>query len=269
MIDPVTIGTGAAGLLALDPVRKLLGPTADYLGAELAAYTKRRLTGAEKIIEIAADHVGNDAESKSVSSRVLLAALDEGSKVESDIAQRYFGGVLASSRSENGADDSAVTFTSMLATMSSSQIKLHCALYSALRLRWLGTLKSMSDEPDRHALTIAIPINEIIKAFGIPVIANLEHAMFGLHRLGLIDYFEYGSFMASSGPEGFVPFIQFKPTVLGASLFLAGHGHPANNSSDILRTDLAVKEIVAIDPAKVRRSEEIQRVDPTTKQVVR
>ena len=263
MIDPVTVGTAAAGLLALDPVKKLLGPTADFLGAELAAYTRRRLSHAEKIIEIAAEHVVNDSSTASVSPRVLLAALDEGSKVESEIAQKYFGGVLASSRSENGEDDGAIIFTSILSTMSAAQIKLHCALYAALRLRWRGSKEQLGNEAGRTRLTTNITFKELTDAFGPAFVVEFETGMFGLNRQGLIGNFSYGSWMRHSSGKA-TPYLSFAPTVLGASLYLAANGHYSRMSTMILQEDLVFEDIVSINRESVFANSQIEKVDPAT-----
>jgi hypothetical protein len=223
MIDPVTVGAGAAAsLLALDPVKRLLGPTADFLGAELAAFTKRRLSHAEKIVELAAEHVP-ELDGKTVPPRVLLAALDEGSKIESEIGHRYFAGVLVSSRSESGEDDGGVVFTSMLSTMSSAQMKLHCALYTALHMQWAGSQRNLADTEGRSRTRTAIKIDVFLRIFGggAAFVPEIETATFGLYRNGLIDNFHYFDTGTVSGQV--FQYLSFTPTVFRLSAVLGCH----------------------------------------------
>lgn len=237
-IDPTILGGAVAAFLAMDPVKRLLGPTADYLGKELAAYTERRRNRAQNIVAAAAEMIPENAPpDASVSSRVLLESLDEGSKIESEIAEKYFAGVLASSLSKKGEDDSAVTFTSLLASMSSSQMTAHCVLYSALFVKWNGSGEEMSGDEGRSRLQSALTLGTYKNAGGS--IDNLERDLFGLYRLGLISNFSYGAFMTT--PIGLEQYVKFIPSVLGAQLFLAANGHPATSASDIVNSKLTLR----------------------------
>ncbi|MDH2381189.1 hypothetical protein [Bradyrhizobium sp. CER78] len=266
MIDPVTAGAGAAAsLLALDPVKRLLGPTADFLGAELAAYTKRRWSHAEKVIELAAEHVP-EPDGKSVPPRVLLAALDEGSKIESEIGHRYFAGVLASSRSESGEDDSGVVFTSMLSTMSSEQMKLHCALYTALHMQWAGSERNLGDGDGRGRTKTAIKIDVFLRMFGggTRFAAQIETGMFSLYQNGLIDNFRYFETGAVSGQV--FHYLSFTPTVLGCQLFLAAIGQNRPKASDIISGQITFKPMVDLSRNEVFDASAIQEFDPSQHQ---
>lgn len=272
ILDPLTIGVATTSLLALDPVKKLLGPTADFLGAELAAYTRRRFSSAEKIIEIAAQYVDSEPDGKSVSSRVLLAAIEEGSKVESEIAQKYFGGVLASSRAIDGNDDSAIIFTSILAGMSSSQIKLHYTLYSGFRKLWLGSTHNLGQDQVRSRLHTVLPYGELAKVLGPNFLAQLENGMFGLYRIGLSGNFGYGEMMENEMRVS-EQYLHFEPTVLGCNLFLAANGQAAPTSSGILDPVILIKDLASLRVDKVLRLSDVKKpprmeVSVTTNSIV-
>ena len=50
MPEIITVGIGAiAAYLGKDGLQKILGPTADYLGGELKAFTQRRINNVGKI----------------------------------------------------------------------------------------------------------------------------------------------------------------------------------------------------------------------------
>ena len=107
MAEIITVGVGAiAAYLGKDGVQKILGPTADYLGEELKAFTQRRVENTAKIFLNAKKKLGPRLDSPGqVPPKVLKTVINEGSYSEDPIALEYFGGVLASSRTEIGRDD--------------------------------------------------------------------------------------------------------------------------------------------------------------------
>lgn len=108
MPDPITaVGAGAiAAYLGKDGLAKLLGPTADYLGGELQAYTQRRMENVGRIFSRAESKLGDKLERPGqVPPKVLKTIINDGSYADDELAVEYFGGVLASSRTEIGRDD--------------------------------------------------------------------------------------------------------------------------------------------------------------------
>lgn len=262
MVDPVTAGTIATGLLALDPVKRLLGPTADVLGAELAAYTQRRLKRAEKIIEIAAERVTDDPSTdKSVSSRVLLAVLDEGSKSESEIAEKYYGGVLAASRSPGGSNDDAITYTSLLSSLPSAEIHLHYVLYSLLRHKWKGCDLNVGAGDGRQKLRTIISYTALINLMGGDLPVKVGPRLFNLARHDLIEtMFTYGKRMQTSDGDT-AYFLEFHPTVMGCGLYLAAIGRSAFDMSEIFSSDYSFAPIIDVPEWGVFKPEEVKFLD--------
>ncbi len=81
-------------------VEKLLGPTAEYLGGGIRDYTKKGMTNLGRIFEHAAKILGDKLDEPGpVPPRVLKGILQEGYFCEDELTAKYFGGVLASSRS--------------------------------------------------------------------------------------------------------------------------------------------------------------------------
>src|SRR5919106_5794497 len=126
MADPLTtLGLSAAGaFVTKDVVTRLLGPTADYLGAEMQQFTQRRLETIGRIFRNAADKAQDRLdEPGAVPPRVLRDIINEGSFQDDDLATEYFGGVLASSKTPMNRDDRAATFTSLISRLSTYQIR--------------------------------------------------------------------------------------------------------------------------------------------------
>ncbi|NAZ18194.1 hypothetical protein GT020_19410, partial [Glutamicibacter soli] len=95
-----------AAYLGKDGLEKLLGPTADYLGGELQEFTKKRINNVGKIFKKAENKLGDKINSPGgVPPKVLKTIINEGSYSDDELAAEYFGGVLASARTELTRDD--------------------------------------------------------------------------------------------------------------------------------------------------------------------
>ena len=128
-MDPST-GTGLAVLGAAigskELVIKLLGPTADYIGTGLQAWTERRVNNVGRIFDIAVQRLGDKLNTEGrVHPKVLKEILSEGSFCDDQLAAEYFGGLLASSRTGISRDDRGAYFVSLVANLSTYQVRAH------------------------------------------------------------------------------------------------------------------------------------------------
>ena len=106
ILGPSTILVGAGVYVTQDLLLRLLGPTFHYLGDELQQFVEKRKEKVGKIFLNAEKKLGSKLDNPGqVSPKVLRTILNEGSFSDYEIAVEYFGGVLASSRSEIGRDD--------------------------------------------------------------------------------------------------------------------------------------------------------------------
>lgn len=106
-MDPITtVGTGLAVIGSKDVLVKILGPTADYVGGEVKNFVQKCNVNLDNIFVRAQKKLGSRIdEPGAVSPRVLKHVLDEGRFCEDSIVADYYGGVLASSKSEVNRDD--------------------------------------------------------------------------------------------------------------------------------------------------------------------
>ena len=124
MVEPGTaiaaVGAIAgATKLGAPLVQRVLGPTADLLGNELADWTERRLTNVGRVVENAAKKLPPDADPEgAVAPRVLARIIADGSFCEDDVGVEYLGGVMASSRSGVSRDDRGATLAALIGRMS-------------------------------------------------------------------------------------------------------------------------------------------------------
>ena len=130
-------GTGLAflgsALGSAKLIEKLLGPTAEYLGEGIQSWTKQRCKNVENIFTNAQDKLGNRIEEPgTVPPRVLKEILSEGSFCDDPLTTEYFGGLLASSRSQISRDDRGAYWSSLVTRLSSYHIRNHFLIYRAI-----------------------------------------------------------------------------------------------------------------------------------------
>ena len=158
-MEPTTVGLGAiTAYLAKDGVSKLLGPTADYLGEGLSNLTKRRVESIGKMFSNAAKKLGSQIEAPGqVPPRILKTVMDDASYCEDPLVLEYFGGVLASSRTEDGRDDRGARLMKIVDNLSTYQIRTHYLLYSTIASLFSNSGKQFGTTKDRIQLGVFLP----------------------------------------------------------------------------------------------------------------
>jgi hypothetical protein len=172
---------------------RLLGPTADVYGDYLAdrasaqiERNRRRL--AERTLAKAR---GKEA---AVNARVAYRVIQEASVTENEVLAEYLSGVLASSRTPDGKDDSGISWISVLSMMSSAQIRAHFLLYREWAELLRGSDLNLAWNWVRDRSRIWADYQEFEAAIGNDSDpSRLQHAMIGLQRNGLIEGYSWGS----------------------------------------------------------------------------
>lgn len=236
MVEPVTtVGLGAiAAYLSKDGLSKLLGPTADYLGGGLRDFTKERVSNIGKIFSSAEKKLGDKVNTPGqVPPKVLKTIMNEGSYSTDNLATEYFGGILASARTEHGRDDRGARLAKILDSLTTYQLRAHYLIYSTVR-RIFKDKNLPFNITGRPQMQIFIPFEEYfaLMEFDGKEMEQagqlLNHVFFGLHGDSLIDTtWRYGqreqmTDIFSSAPSGG---IVCGPSALGAELFLSAFGH--------------------------------------------
>jgi len=244
--EPITtVGLGAiAAYLGKDGLSKLLGPTAGYLGGELQEFTKKRINNVGEIFKNAANKLGDKIEAPgAISPKVLKTIINEGSYSEDKIAIEYFGGVLASSRSELTRDDRGARIAKALDDLSCYQLTCHYLIYSTISNLFKGQEQSFNKYDEREKLEIYMPLEDFSNSMGLsqkewdnPQL--LAHIFHGLSSDDLIEQrWAFGSVESLQtmgiGKNITRPGIVCTPTAKGAELFLWGFGY-GNNSLDYI-----------------------------------
>jgi hypothetical protein len=173
---------------------RALGPSADVIGdywagrvSDWVERNRRKL--AERTIAKAGDKPG------AVNPRVAVRVLQDASLTDNEVFVEYFSGVLASSRTLDGRDDSGISWSALLSTMSSVQIRAHFLLYR----EWAELLHDYSPLDltrifARRSVSLWVEHGEFATALNIvPESSLLQHALTGLARNSLIDEHDWGA----------------------------------------------------------------------------
>ncbi|MDH4285565.1 MAG: hypothetical protein OEV35_09640 [Gallionellaceae bacterium] len=236
MVEPITtVGLGAvAAYLTKDGVAKLLGPTADYLGEGLRDFTKRRAENVARIFQKASEKLGDRIESPGeVPPRVLKTVINEGSFCDDDLVADYFGGVLASSRTEQGRDDRGARIAKLLDGLSTYQIRAHYLIYATIKSVFASQGLPFNME-GRPKMQIFLPFGGFIPSMEFneselqQFVQLLNHIFFGLAAENLIEpsFWQYGPKdkmieVCKAAQDGG---IVCQPSAIGAELFLWAFG---------------------------------------------
>jgi len=253
-MDPVTeIQTGlaiyAAFKISEKQISKLLGPTSDYLGNSLKLWTEKGLKNISSIFQSAINKLGRKIDNNGgVPAKVLKIIINEGAFCEDALQAEYFGGILASSRSDISRDDRGVYFASLVSRMSSYQIRTHYILYHTLKNSFNGQEIPFENgiEMSMRRVSVYISADGYIKAMDfnqkeIEIIDSLiGHIFFGLQKENLVHtfYTELKESLRIGKDSTLDPGILFLPSPLGIELFLWAYGFNDLALSGFLKGDI-------------------------------
>lgn len=235
-IEPTSTAVAiAAAWVAKEGVGKLLGPTMDYLGDGLKNIVEKRNEAAKVIVENAVNKLGDKIDQPGqVPPKVLKTILNDGTYATDSLAFEYFGGVLASSRTELGRDDRGDRFAKMVDGLSSFQLRAHYLIYTTISQVFTDGDYSFSTHVSRTQMTLFIPRHQFSNGMEFTQdeidIENtlLMHILNGLGKDGLIATgwsignreFLRKTTKYDCDDDGMI----ISPTQIGSELYLWAHG---------------------------------------------
>ncbi len=242
-----TSSTGLSGTIG-DIVIKLLGPIAEDYGEDLLAWKRKRKENADKILLNAGEKLGDKLNRPGrIPPKVFKTVLNEGSYAEDTVAVEYFGGVLASSRTEVGRDDRGARLAKMIDNMSAYQLRSHYLIYSTISELFSNSGNSFNLHENRRKMQLFMPLQNYAEAmeFTQPEWDNrqmLNHIFHGLNGDGLIDNdWRFGPQESLKDLFSGVPSGGFicTPSALGAELLLWAFGHGDKDLNFLLTDDFS------------------------------
>lgn len=196
-------------------LKKTLGPALEELGDDL-----RRLyaVGRDKILAAALKKIKDPDDGKRANLRVTRDVLWNGAFSDSEFCAEYFGGILASSRSDDGKCDDVVQYADVVKSLSSKQLHLHYVIYNCLNKLWCSVTESVNvgagDDLFRHqAWFSGVELVEQLKL-------NVQPDLYVLYKEGLITNF----MVADHTWDGkSFPYVSAQAATFGVLLYACAH----------------------------------------------
>lgn len=237
-IDASIITTTAAIISSKELLKKILGPSADYVGGEIKNLVEKCNINLNNIFSNARQKLGDKINNNGqVSPRVLKNIIDDGKFCENEILTEYYGGVLASARTSIDRDDRAISILNLIKSMFVYQLRLHYLFYYSVFNLFKDNPVNLGTEPE---IDILISLHDYENAMDFSKEENknsiLLHSIMGLRSQGLIgNYCAIGS--DSDKSQCIFPLpkngIIMVPTVLGAEMFLYAQGYQNASGIDL------------------------------------
>lgn len=262
MPDPVV--AGAAALFVTGAARRVLGPPADEVGKALARITENRLQNVGRIAEKAEAKLGDRAELPgTVPLRVAAKVLEGGSWCDDDVMQEYLAGVLAGSRSADGADDRGAYWADLVARLAGDYVRVHYLLYRALHDHGAAADgPSIALLEGQQARSVYLPVSGMAASLGVTVEEASSIGNNSLHvlaRESLIAPTGWGNgvHVLEHVPGATEPGVHAVPSHAGMELFMWAQGVAPSSALDILKprpeVSLFDEHLVPVEGAVVGR----------------
>lgn len=238
VLDAITIaaagGYVAAQVINKDLINKIFGPSAEYVGQNLKNYVAEiGQKNVENILHRVPPKLGKTADTKGgIPAKIVKDLILNGAFCENEIEAEYRAGVLASSRSEEGKNDSGSYFLSLINSISSSEMKLHYLAYQAIVKNLSGSSiganlnLNLFDHCNR--ISVYLKADSLLKHFPFSGESLTQNCLV-LQRVGLFQEYYTGDkdFLLKKFPNiadisgsGLV----CRPTTAGFRLFLYAYG---------------------------------------------
>ena len=204
-------------------IQKLLGPSLDEVGADLS---RVYAAGRNMILNAAIRKTPELEDGSRANLRVSHDVFTSGAFSDSEICAEYFGGILASSRSEDGQDDDAIQFVEVTKSLSSKQLHLHYALYNRINKHFVSNRTqvniAMGSELRKHRTWFSSV--ELTQNLGLKIATDIPI----LYRHGLIARYEMNNEWRGNTVT---PYCSVTPSMFGVLLYAVSH----NRYEDWLR----------------------------------
>lgn len=201
-------------------LQKILGPTLSEVGGDI---NKLYCAGRDRLVAAALRKVKDPDDGKQANLRVTRDVLWNGAFSDEEICAEYFGGVLASSRSEDGRSDDAIQYVDTIKAMSSKQLHLHYCIYKCLNERFADLNRARTGIAVNVGQQSELTKSEIWFATVELIALNLnpDTDFSILLRQGLIQRYKVNVYDLKNGTA--LPYASVTPSTYGVLLYAAAH----------------------------------------------
>jgi hypothetical protein len=197
-------------------LRQLFGPVLGEIGNDLKLLYKK---GRDKIISSAHRKLPNPDDGMSANLRVTKDVLWHGSFTDDDVCAEYFGGILASSRSEDGKNDDAMPFQDVIKALSAKQLHLHYVIFNSLNKLLVANQKpinvAQSTEVSKRVFFSTVELVESLKL-------RLNTDLNVLAQAGLLEGY-------ATTTHHDLRITHVTPTIFGILLYAVAHNKLTND----------------------------------------
>jgi hypothetical protein len=205
----ITAGVAASAYVA----QQLFGKTLSEMGDDLnKVYKKNR----DKLLLKAAKKVQNTEDGAIPNLRVARDVIWNGAVTDDEVCAEYFGGILASSRSQDGKDDSALIYVDCIKALSAKQLHLHFIIYNSIEKLLFKEGKKINPgmETELNNIYVWFAGLELKNQLDI----NTEIDLNVLHRQGLLNSYQSDNHIVK---DKALYYIKVRPTTFGILLYSA------------------------------------------------
>lgn len=238
MVDPFTAGGAAMAVFGTHQggkaVARLLGPAADEVAESVRRWTAWQVGNVERVATNAAKKTATE-EPGAVAPRVAMRVFEDASSSDQTVVSEYLGGVLASSKTEDGTDDAGVPWSSLVGRLASRHLRLHYVLYEVTRQCWVG---KGAEAKDICASEVFVPFSSLLSILEVDaeeLMEQFSESFYTLQRELLVgESFFYtlsGDKLPEETPNRYrsknwpqYGGLMFFPSRSGIALYLWGHG---------------------------------------------
>ncbi len=179
--------TGGFSYVGKDLASKILGPTCSYMGEGFKELAQDCTENIKKIFLSADKKLSLDmADKGSVPPSVLKGVLSEGSFCDDPIGIEYFGGVLASSKTEDSIDNRGASINALISRLSNYQLRAHYIFYCCFKHVYKNSKVNPDVRADLLKMEIYIPFNFFCRNLESSNDSIFSHLINGLSKEDLI-----------------------------------------------------------------------------------
>jgi hypothetical protein len=200
-------------------LQKTLGPVLSEIGEDLK---KLYAKGRDNIISKAYKKIADPEDGKSANLRIAHDVLTNGAFTDEEICAEYFGGILASSRTDDGKNDDAIQFVDTIKSLSSKQLHLHYVFYNSLNrlLVQAGSPVNVGQSTEINGKEVWFSTVELVQ-LGLRIDTDFNI----LHRQGLLSSYQTNAHPIDEKRR--LPYAKAGPTTFGVFLYAIAHNRLA------------------------------------------
>jgi len=200
-------------------IENVLGPTSKEVGVDLKNLYIKTKNNIILILKKAFKKIKNPKDGEIANLRVVRDVFWNGSFTDEDICAEYFGGILASSRSKSGKNDSAIFYLDIIKSLSSGQLKMHYIIYRIFNKILINDeFKKNFFNPGNDIKVrkekLFFTLYDISEEFKTNDIGSI---IFGLYAKNLIADGETHHYKLKNNK--IIKYVEFTPSSLGIQLF--------------------------------------------------